>query len=36
VTRGAARSAVERTDSMFGSWRKLPGAQPSPSPPNII
>jgi hypothetical protein len=26
VTRGAVRSAVERTDSMFGSWRKLPGA----------
>jgi len=25
VTRGAVSSAVERTDSMFGSWRKLPG-----------
>jgi len=29
VTRGAVSSAVERTDPMFGSWRKLPdGAQP--------
>jgi hypothetical protein len=36
VTRGAVSSAVEITDSMFGSWRKLPGAQPSPCPPNII
>ena len=36
VTRGAVRSAVERSDSMFGSWRKLPSAQPSPCPPNII
>ena len=27
---------MERTDSMFGSWRKLPGAHPSPCPPNII
>jgi len=28
-TRGAVSSAVERSDSMFGSWRKLPdGAQP--------
>jgi len=36
VTRGAMSSAVERSDSMFGSWRKLPGAQPSPCPPNII
>ena len=27
---GAVRSAVERSDSMFGSWRKLPdGAQPT-------
>ena len=25
-------SAVERADSMFGSWRKLPGAQPSHAP----
>ena len=24
VTRGAVSSAVERSDSMFGSWRKLP------------
>ena len=31
VTRGAVSSGVERSDSMFGSWRKLPdGAQPTP------
>jgi len=36
VTGGAVSSAVERSDSMFGSWRKLPGAQPSLCPPNII
>jgi len=31
VTGGAVSSAVERIDSMFGSWRKLPGgSQPRP------
>jgi hypothetical protein len=36
VTRGAVSSAVERTDPMFGSWRKLPDGAQSTSPEQCL
>jgi hypothetical protein len=36
VTRGAVSSAVERSDSMFGSWRKLPDGAQSTSPEHCL